>query len=173
MNDGEKIVSKLNNLQVGGLTKSIKISGTTIAVQANTYSTGVVVGTGNPVPVELSRTQTGSGILQTIAIQDLGKQSGAIDVLVFDARPTATTFTDNTALTIAAADLPKLLGVVSIASTDYATFATSSVATKCNIGLVLQTTYSAMNVFYLAFVSRDGKTYSANDLSAVIGILQD
>ena len=173
MNDGQQIVSKLNNLQVGGLTKSVKVSGTTIAVQADTYSTGVVLGTGNPVTVELSRSQTGSGIIQTIAVQDKGKQSGAIDIVIFDSMPTATTFSDGFELNIAAADLTKVLGVVSIADTGYSSFMNNSVATKTNIGFVLQSLNTPNNLFYLAFVSRDGKTYSANDLSVVIGILQD
>lgn len=173
MNDGDKVVSKLNNLQVGGLTKSVKVGGTTIAVQAETYSTGVTLGTGNPVRVELSRSQTGSGIIQTVAIQDKAKQSGAIDIVVFDSLPSATTFTNGFELNIAAADLTKVLGVISITADDYSSFMNNSVATKTNIGFVLQSVNSPDNYFYLAFVSRDGKTYTANSLSVVIGILQD
>ena len=173
MNDGQQIVSKLNNLQVGGLTKSVKVPGTLIRPTGQTYSTGVIIGEGNPVTVELSRSQTGSGIIQTVAIQDNAKQSGAIDIVVFDSNPTSTTFLDGFELDIAAVDLPKVLGVISIASTDYSSFMNNSVATKTNIGFVLQSLNTPNNLFYLAFVSRDGKTYSANDLSVVIGILQD
>lgn len=173
MNDGDKIVSKLNNLQVGGFTQNVKIAGSTIGVTSASYTSGVTLGAGNPIKVELSRTQTGSGVLQSIVVQDLSKQDGAIDVVVFDSLPTATIFTNNSALDIGDADLTKVIGVVSIVAGDYDDFADNSVATKFNIGLVLKSLNTPQNFFYVALVSRDTKTYVANEVSICLGILQD
>ena len=168
------ILARLFNLQVGGFTYTHKLTGAQIGVTSATYSSGVTLGTTAPISCELLRGQTGTGVLQSIVIQDLSKQNGAIDVLFFDSNPSSTIFTDNAALDIDDADLPKLIGSISITSSDYASYADNSVATKSNLGLTLKSlNTSAQSKIWVALVSRDTKTYVANEVSIAIGILQD
>ena len=173
MQNLQGILARLFNLQVGGFTLVYKLTGAQVGVTASTYTTAYTLGTQNPISVELLRSQTGTGVLQSISVQDLSKQNGALDIVFFDSNPTATTFTDNTALDIADADLPKVIGSVSITSSDYASFSDNSVATKVNIGLVLKSYSTTDNYIWIALVSRDAKTYVANELSVSLGILQD
>jgi len=79
--------------------------------------------------------------LRTVTVTDIGKQSAALDILLFHTNPANTTVTDNGALTVHATDLITLLGVVSIAAADYAVFVTNSVATK-NVELNLMSNLS-------------------------------
>jgi len=170
--DSKKISAKLSDLKSGGYTALVKLTGAQIGVSGAAYATGDVLGDTSPIAVEVVRGKNGTGILQSLIIQDLSKQSIALDMVVFDSNPTATTFTDNSALDIADADLPKVIGVVSVASTDYAAFNDSSVATKTAISLLIQN-YSTLTQVWVCFVTRGAPTYVADELSAVIGILQD
>ncbi|MFA7287652.1 MAG: hypothetical protein WC055_02115 [Melioribacteraceae bacterium] len=170
-------LNALNKAGVGGKTLVTPITGSQIAVQAAAYASGDVLGTGNPIKLEVFTKHYGTGILQSVVLGDLAKQDGAVGVVIFNSNPTATTFTDNSALDIADADLPKIIGNVAIASTDYADFNDSSIATKTGVGLPINNNESASSSdkihIWVAFVSRDTKTYGANELSANIGILQD
>jgi hypothetical protein len=167
-----KILSALFSLKTGGVTDLIKITGAQVGVSGAAYGTGDVIGTTSPIKIEPVRGVYGTGVLHSIIVQDLSNQSGAIDLVIFDSNPTATTFTDNGALDIADADLPKVIGVVSVTSTDYASFADSSVATITNLGLLIKSLATTPNL-WICPVSRDTKTYAANELSLVIGVLQD
>lgn len=167
------ILARLNNLQVGGFTTIVKVSGSQIAVQGAAYGTGDVLGTTSPIAVELPRSQTGTAILQSLTIQDLSNQKLAIDLIVFDSNPTATTFTDNGVLDIADGDLPKVIGVVSVVAGDYAGFNDNAVATKNNIGLVLKSLATSRTQLWICLVTRATPTYAVNELSITLGILQD
>lgn len=162
----------MTNMKVGGVTTIVKKTGAEVAVVSGTYATGEVLGTTSPIKCEVVRGKgVGSGILQSVIIKDLSAQSGILDVIIFDANPTATIFTDNTALDVNDADIDKIIGVVSIVAADYAVFADSVVATKTGIGLPLLALTS--DSIYIALVSRDAKTYVNNELSISLGILQD
>lgn len=166
----------LNFAKVGGKTIVAPITGATIAVQAAAYGSGDVLGTGNPVELEVFTFENGTGVLQSISIGDLSKVDGIIDIVVFNDNPSSTTFTDNAALDIADTDIPKVIGVVPIVAADYSDFADNSVATVTAFGLLLKNmsaTSGKKNKIWLAFVSKDTKTYDANAISANIGILQD
>lgn len=166
-------LSKLFNLQAGGFTEAVKVTGAQIGVTSASYTSGVTLGTTAPIKIEPLRTQTGTGIVQSVVLQDLSNQSGAIDVVFFDSEPTATTFTNNAALDIADADLTKVIGVVNITSSDYATFADNAVATVSTLGIPIKSLKSNTLNIWIALVSRDTKTYVANEISLIIGILQD
>lgn len=168
----QKIIAGLKNVKSGGITSLIKVSGTQVGVTGSTYATGKVLGTKSPIAVEMVRGKNGTGILQSIVVQDLSAQSGAIDIIVFDSNPTATTFTDNTLLTVNDADIPKIIGIISITATNYGTFVDNCVATKAGIGLPIQSVSNTPQI-YICPLSRDAKTYVANELSLEFGILQD
>jgi len=169
-------LNALNQAHIGGKTLVAQITGAQIGVQAAAYASGDVLGTLNPIEVEVFTFNNGTGILQSCIVGDLAKQDGIIDILIFNDNPTATTFTDNSALTVNAADVPKIIDVISIVAADYKDFATNSVAVKSAIGVPIKNvslTIGKLNKIWVAFVSRDTKTYTANCISANLGILQD
>jgi len=172
----EPVLNALNVAHVGGKTIVAQITGAQIGVQSAAYASGDVLGTLNPIELEVFTFNYGTGILQSIVLGDLAIQDGGIDVVIFNSEPSSTTFTDNSALDIADADIPKIIDVVTIVSSDYKDFVDNSVAVKTTIGVPIKnisTTVGKLNKIWVAFVSRDTKTYVANCLSANIGILQD
>jgi len=166
----EAITKAFGNSGVGGKTVIYQVPGATIGVTSVAYTSGVTLGTGNPVAIEVFTKANGTGILQSLVLNDLSNVSGAVDVVVFNSNPSATTFSNNVALDIADADLPKIVGIVS--SGGYKSFADSVSSTASNLGLPINNVDNSQKI-WVAFVSRDTKTYVANELSANIGILQD
>lgn len=172
--DTISLLQALNRgISTGGITTVKKITGAELGVDGAAYTSGDTLGDQSPIEITdvfRSDPNGNTAILQSITVQDLSKQSLPIDIIIFDSNPTNTTFTDNAALDIADADLPKVLGVVSVVATDYAAFNDSSVATKNNIGLTLQGNHTSI---WIACVTRDAPTYVADEVSLVLGFLQD
>lgn len=174
----ENLITRLfGSAKVGGKTTIIELTGAQIGVVAAAYGSGDVLGTLNPIEIECLTSDNGTAILQSLVIGDLDSQSGAIDMIVFNDNPTATTFTDNSALDIADADLTKVIHCgVAITASNYKSYADNSVATLTSIGCPVKnvsTTAGKKAKLWVAFVSRDTKTYGANAVSAKIGFLQD
>lgn len=178
MNNGndDRIIRKLDNLKVGGITNIIKLTGAQIGVDGATYASGDVLGDKCPIEVkDILHSTTegyGSGIIQSVITGDLSNQSGAYDIIFFDALP-VTVFTDNAACDIADADIPKIIAIVPIVAGDYFSFVDNSVGVTSNIAKPIQSLAGTGTTLWIALVSRDTKTYVADELSINIGILQD
>jgi hypothetical protein len=167
----KNIFRALVNLRTGGVTTLIKVTGTQLGVSGAAYGSGDVIGDTSPISIEALRDFSQTGIIHSVIIQDLSAQSGALDIVIFDSNPIATTFTDNAPLDVADADLPKVIGTINVVASDYVSFADSSVATVKGVNLPVKSL--ASQYLYIAVVSRDTKTYVADELSIVLGILQD
>lgn len=168
----ERLIKSVQNAKVGGVTTLIKVSGTDIGVSGAAYGSGDVLGTTAPIQLKnFVRGDSGTAAIQSLIVQDLSNQSGALDVVFFDSNPTATTFTDNSALDIADADITKIISVVSITSANYKTFNDNCVAVLSGLSIPIQSLSG--NSLWIAVVSRDTKTYVANELSLVLGIYND
>lgn len=152
-------------IPISGNTFNLRVPGATVAA-TGAYVTGDLVGTKLTL-TDAMRISGGSGYLMSVIIEDLSAQSLALDVVIFDSDPSGTTFTDNSALDIADADIAKVLGCVSIAASDYFAFADNSVAVKSLINLPVIASGSA-NLF-ACIVARSSPTYSANELSIKFG----
>lgn len=111
----------------------------------------------------------GGGVIQSIVLVDQANQKAPIDIVFFGSDPSGTTFTDQAALDIADADVLNIVGVVSVAASDYVSFADNAVATlrpsmafKLDSGITL----------YAALVCRGTPTYAASgDLQLTITII--
>src|ERR1700757_2236634 len=91
----------------GGISRFITLTPT---VTAGAYAIGASIGgvlsfTGAARAVGL-----GTGIVYGATIVDPARQVGAIDLLFFNSNPTNSTFTDNVAAVLAAADAAKVVG---------------------------------------------------------------
>jgi hypothetical protein len=146
----------------------IKVSGAAVGVTTTQYGSGDLMG--NKIALTNANATNPAGLLTFITAQDLTKQDGAFDVVFFDADPSATTFTENSALDIADADLTKVIAVVKIIATDYADFNDNSTATKSSLGGI-PFNAAAGGTLYACLVSRDTKTYGANELSLAFGLV--
>ncbi len=112
----------------------------------------------------------GTGIIQSVILTDLAKQSADLDVVFFDSDPSATTFTDQAALDIDDADLVKIIGVASV--TSWAAFADNSAGQLLNVGLAFD--LGQATSIFAAIVSRGTPSFaSESDLRLRTFILQD
>lgn len=107
------------------LLQVVDIAGSTIAVNTTAYGDNDLVGTKLTIDGVLGPQGM---ILVGVVLHDLTAQAAALDLVLFDANPSATTFTNNGALDIADADITKVAWIVPIAATDYTTFADNAVA---------------------------------------------
>lgn len=150
--------------------KSFKIAGATVGATGTTYADKDCIGT-------LTKLENPCGdpagycTLMSVVIQDLSAQNSKLELVFFDADPTGTTFTDDSALDIADADLTKVVGTVVINAGDYQTYNDNSVATVSNIGLEMQS--ASDKDLWFVVVSRGTPTYVASELSIVLAFLQD
>ena len=137
------------------------------------YSAGDLVG-GKLTLSSLLRTSGGTGLLQSILLRDTSNQKAALELIIFDSDPSSTTFTDNGALSINAADVPKIIRRISIAAADYVTIGSMAVADTDPVSKVLK---AASGVdLYACLVAATGSTptyASTSALSLTIGVLQD
>ena len=119
-----------------------------------------------------ARDTGGTGIIQSLRITDLASQDAGSDIVFFDSDPSATTFTKNSPLTINAADIPKIIGVIPVVTSDYVDFVANSVATLASIGLAFVASDS--KDLFAAIVTRGTPTYaSVADLEIALGLIQD
>jgi hypothetical protein len=145
-------------LRTGSHTTSIKVAST---IQAAAYAANDLVGGKQTItsPVRLSG---GSGKIRGILIGDQAANSAAnsvYDLIVFDADPSGTTFTENAALDVA--DLNKIIGVVrfdGVAGSTLFTNADNEVIFKA-VEIPIQASGSA-NLF-CAMIARGAPTYAA------------
>lgn len=108
---------------------------------------------------------------------DASKQNADIDLVLFSADPSSTTFTDDSAFAVHADDLAKVIAVVKFrASSDYVSFSANSVAIVDTVAKRFRTTGTASpyDSLFGALVSRGTPTYtSTSALTVGITIWQD
>lgn len=101
--------------------------------------------------------------LHSITIVDESAQDTAFSFIFFSENPSASTFADNAAISIAAADRDKILGVVAAGSTDYFPVGSGlSVASLRGLGLSLDTGAEG-NDLWVAAIANEAGTYAGTD----------
>lgn len=143
----------------------------TPSISTSAYADGDLIGTKLTFTAALRSSGGASGALQSATLTDLAAQNAAIDLILFNADPTSTTFTDNAAFDIADADLSKVVARVAFTASDYFSFADNSVAQVDSLGLGLS---GPSRDLYGALVSRGTPTYAtASDLTVRIAVWSD
>jgi hypothetical protein len=111
----------------------------------------------------------GGGEILNCLLADQAKQDAEIDLVLFDADPTGTTFTDQAALDIADADLTKIIGIYRFS--DYADFADNAIA---QVTLASGFKLASGTTLFGALVSRGTPTYVAGtDVTVRISVIQN
>lgn len=145
---------------------TIKLITTAITVEAAAYATGELLGG----KLTFSNALPGNyrAVLRSVQLVDQANQKVDIDLVLFSSDPSGTTFTENSALDIADADLLKVVGRVSIDAADYVSFADNALATKEGLALPIE---GKSNTFYGALVCRGAPTYAAvSDLQLTLAL---
>lgn len=112
-----------------------------------------------------------SGIINSITIIDLAKQSLGIDIFIFDRSFTPTA--DNAAFDPSDGDMANCIGVISVSASDYYPWADGSVACKTNVNIPYVIPSDGTTIYAQA-VTRGTPTYAATtDLTFKFGVTQD
>jgi len=133
------------------------------------YSAGDLVGTKMAFSGAARHSFGGAGLVKSVLVSDLAKQNAqALELVLFDADPSGTTFTDGDALDVADGDLPKIVGVVPLGTADAVGYNDSAVYSVRNVNVA----YSiASRTLYGALVARGTPTYASTaDLQVRLGV---
>ena len=144
---------------------------TAAVVDTNIYAAGDLVGGKLTYSNFAESGVAGSlagGIIQSVVITDLAKQSTNKDVIFFDTDPSNTTYTENAALDVDDADLLNIIGVAQV--TTWVDFGDNSVGQV--LGLEMPFAISAGTSLFAAMVERGTPTFGATgDISVRVGVL--
>lgn len=111
-----------------------------------------------------------AGDIRKVLITDADAQSANFDLILFNSDPSGSTFTDNAAQAIAAADRSKIIAVISI--TTHCVLSGSAISYRTSL---VDFAYSmAAGSLYGCLVTRSTPTYtSTTALSIYMDIIQD
>lgn len=143
----------------------------TPVLSTSAYTAGDQLGAA-PIELPFAVDQSSdTGAVMSLVVVDGAKQNQALDVLLFNARPTVAS-SDNAALDISDAEMAeKCIGRVKILGTDYTELANCSVAVVSGIGLLVQAAGSRS--LWAVLQTRGTPTYAAASLAVKIGVVQD
>lgn len=154
---------------IGGHTAAIAPTVTVSTSPA--YSAGDCVG-GKLTLSSVARVSGGSALLRALYLMDTSNQKAALELLIFNADPTASTFTDNAAISLHASDVAKIIRRISIAAADYVT-----IDSKAFVDLALSDRPlipASGSDLYAALVTSGTPTYAATTaLTLKLGVVQD
>lgn len=152
-----------------------KVVSVTPTLDTNAYASGDRVGS----VMEFSNAMddsSGTGTIVSVTILDKAGQGSVLSLLLFNDLPTVAS-ADNAAIDITDAEMAKCVGVVPIASADYVTTASNSIATVRSINLLVQAAKSATSStgksLFGVLKSGGSPTYAANSLVVSLCIKQD
>lgn len=122
---------------------------------------------------DVIRSSVGSGVVTSAIIYDLASNTVAYELALFTANPSATTFTDNSAIDLADADLSKQFAEIEFATTNRFAYADNSTSLKAAEYWPLQFSSTSRTV-YGALRSTGTPTYSTtSDLTVCIIVESD
>lgn len=107
-----------------------------------------------------------SGVIDSVVVADASAQAAPMDLILFNASPGTTTgFADNGVFSIADADLPKVVGRIAIAATDYVVFGTTANAVAIRASLSTPYVLSGGTTLWVAARINAIKTFAAGALT--------
>ena len=174
------IVETVQNSGDSSQRQVVTVAGLTVAPQvtptitASAYTAGYVVG-GVMSFANAVRTQNAinSGRVRNAAIACKSAQSGEMDLYLFNANPSSSTFTDRAAPAIVAADLAKLIAKITLAQTDTSLSSTSTFWQALQLEIAFQLG-SGNTTLYGVLVTRGTPTFgSTSDIVVTLGIQDD
>lgn len=104
-------------------------------------------------------------ILNGVIVKDTSGQTAQLDIVFFNEAPTGT-YTDNAAAAIAAADVARIIGIVSVVTADWKAIGSQSFAPKSDLNIALA------GASHVLFISRGTPTYTASSISVLLQCLE-
>ena len=173
VNDNNPVPARLGagEAHIGEVGGKTVVSSATLAVTASSaYASGNVIG-GKMTFAGFGRVAGGTGLIQMASIHSKSAQTFACDLVLFHTDPTASTFTDKSALAVNAADFDKVLGVVHIS--DWTSLGTPSFAEATQLAMAYKVA-SGQTDIYGVLVARSTPTFgSTSDLKVIAKALLD
>lgn len=156
--------------QVGGDSEPVAVNLTVAAAQ---HAIGDSLG-GKLTIVDAMRVEGGEGVLHSITIIDKGNQKPTGHILIFSADPSASTLTDDSAVSVAAADAVKVLGVIEVAASRWYTIASRAYQTISGLGIIVGASLITSKNLYAAWNLDNTVTpASTSDYTIHFGFLRD
>lgn len=144
----------------------------TPTVSTSAYAAGDCIG-GKMTFANMARLAGLTGLVQTAMIQCKSAQTFAADLIIFHTDPAATTFTDNAAIAVNAADFDKIALRIPFVAGDWSNVGTPSVAEVSAQGKLYKAATGETSL-YGVLVSRGTPTLaSTSDLKVVLKAMQD
>jgi hypothetical protein len=171
-NGNQKVQLTAGELHIGEVGGSSAQIQPTLAVDTAAYQAGDCVG-GKLTLTNAMRVSGGTGVLQSLFLMDRsGTQKPALEILIFNADPTSSTLTDNSAVSLHADDISKVIRRLSIAATDWVLVAGNYIADLSPGGRILAASGSAN--LYATIVAVGAPDFVATtDLIVRFGIMRD
>ena len=150
----------------------------TPTISTSAYASGQVMG-GLLTFSNAFSLRTCSGILLAAEVTDKSKQDIALELLLFGANPSSTTFTDQTALTINATDLANVLGVIYFnpstgSPSNHFIYSNYSVHYVGSLAIPIRGVTASQRNLYAALIARGAGTWAtSSDVSVMVSIEQD
>lgn len=152
---------------VGGFTVVRDVTPTVEATPD--YSTGDVMG-GLMTISNAARASGGSGIVNSIVLASKVDLTVDVDVVLFDANPSGTTFTENAAVAIATTDAAKVIGIVTLSTRH--DLGTPVVASGRGLGVPFDAA-DGKDIYAVCIARGTINLGTTSDLTFRFGILQD
>lgn len=160
------IASERHLGEVGGNTAVVTVTPT---VDGAAYQAGDVLGGKMTVPA-IMRADAKSGVLQLVGMACKVDHAFDIDVIIFNADPSSSTFTNNNAVAVDPADLSKIVGVAHL--TDRTDLGTPIWSQATNLGIPVGA--PAADDFWAVAVVRGALDLQGDgDVIFVFGMLRD
>lgn len=161
------IASEVHLGAVGGNTA---IVAPTITVTAGAYTANDVVG-GVVTLTGAARVSGTATTLTRLSLMDAANQKAQLEILFFNANPSASTFTNDAAPVIHANDIAKYVGRVTVYASDYVTINSKALVCLANIGLAMKPVSADL---YMVICTPGTPTYAAtSDLTMSLAFYQD
>ncbi len=152
--------------EIGGNSDVIDIA---LTLSTDPYADGNVMADMQEVSGAM-RINGGAGAIHSIQLLDKDDNGGNLD-LVF-AKTAISLGTEASAVSISDASAAEILGIVSVASGDYADLIGSQIVTKTKVGLLVESASDSTSI-WMGAISRDTKTHTSNGITTKIGFLRD
>lgn len=152
--------------EVGGNTALIAV---TFTLDTSAYASGDVLAIPTVLTAALRKTD-GTGILQSITLNDEDDQGVALYVVIMDANNLLGTI--NSSSSISDANARNIIGIVPVETTDWIDLGGVRVATIRNLGIPVKSVSGAATL-YVGLITRGTPTHTASGITGRFGILRD
>lgn len=152
--------------EVGGSSSVVSL---TFSLDTSAYASGDVLAETQELASAV-RVNAGTGILYSIILNDKDDQGAALDLVFLSANTSLGT--ENSAVSISDSGADDILGIVSIAATDWIDLGGTRVATKNNVGLTVKGVTGSTSI-YVGAITRGTPTHTGSGITARFGILRD